>query len=204
MLAAEVISDALKAGDEGQTDLVQFQQAFDDSWLYQELYNSRNFGPVLHKLGTMLGGAYNVIDQNFFGGKLPFNFKDETPDHAKLKPASQSNKISYNKPDGKLSFDRLSSVFLSNTNHEEGQPVHLKLKDAQIPLTTNLSQYDEPAQRYCPAGVYEFVESESGEKQFQINSQNCVHCKTCDIKDPAQNITWVTPEGGGGPNYPNM
>lgn len=204
MLAAEVISDALKAGDEGQTDLVQYQAAFEQSWLYEELYASRNFGPVLHKLGTVLGGAYNVVDQNFFGGKLPFSFKDETPDHAKLKPASECAVITYAKPDGKLSFDKLSSVFLSNTNHEEGQPVHLKLADAQIPVTTNLSQYDEPAQRYCPAGVYEFVESDSGEKQFQINSQNCVHCKTCDIKDPAQNITWVTPEGGGGPNYPNM
>lgn len=204
MMAAEVISDALKNGDEGQNDLTQYQDVFNASWLYDELHSSRNFGPVMHKLGTVLGGAYNVVDQNFFGGKLPFTFKDETPDHAKLKPAKDSVKISYNKPDGKLSFDRLSSVFLSNTNHEEGQPVHLKLKDMTIPVTSNLEQFDEPAQRYCPAGVYEFVENESGEKQFQINSQNCVHCKTCDIKDPAQNITWVTPEGGGGPNYPNM
>lgn len=204
MLAAEVIADALKTGDEGQNDLTQFQTVFEASWLHDELYSSRNFGPIMHKLGTVLGGAYNLIDQNYFGGKLPFNFRDNTHDHALLKPASDCNKIQYNKPDGILSFDRLTSVFLSNTNHEESQPVHLKMKDAQIPVTTNLDKFDEPAQRYCPAGVYEFVESDAGEKQFQINSQNCVHCKTCDIKDPAQKITWVTPEGGGGPNYPNM
>lgn len=203
MLAAEVIAQALKDGDEGQSDLTQYEEAFKASWLYNELYTTRNFGPAIHKLGSVLGGAYNTIDQNFFGGKLPFNFKDETPDYASLKPAAQCNKIEYPKPDGKLSFDKLSSVFLSNTNHEEEQPVHLRLKDKTIPLSQNLPMYDEPAQRYCPAGVYEIVEEETGPK-FQINSQNCVHCKTCDIKDPAQNITWVTPEGGGGPNYPNM
>ena len=203
MMAADVIADALKAGDEGQSDLTQYQQAFEASWLFEELDSSKNFGAALHKFGTIIGGAYNTLDQNWFGGKLPFNFKDDTPDHATLKPAAACPIIAYDKPDGKLSFDRLSSVFLSNTNHEEGQPVHLKLKDEEIPLTQNLPVYDEPAQRYCPAGVYEFVEEEEG-KRFQINSQNCVHCKTCDIKDPAQNITWVTPEGGGGPNYPNM
>ena len=203
MMAAEVIADALKAGDEGQNDLTQYQQVFENSWLYEELNSCKNFGAAMHKFGTILGGAYNTLDQNWFGGKLPFNFKDDTPDHATLKPAAACPIIAYDKPDGVLSFDRLSSVFLSNTNHEEGQPVHLKLKDAQIPLTQNLPVYDEPAQRYCPAGVYEFVEDDGG-KRFQINSQNCVHCKTCDIKDPAQNITWVTPEGGGGPNYPNM
>ncbi|QTH65312.1 electron transfer flavoprotein-ubiquinone oxidoreductase [Psychrosphaera ytuae] len=203
MMAAEVIADALKNGDEGQSDLTQYEAVFNDSWLYDELYSTRNFGPAIHKFGTVLGGAYNTLDQNFFGGKLPFNFKDETPDHASLKPAAECKKIDYPKPDGKLSFDKLSSVFLSNTNHEEEQPVHLKLTDASIPLAQNLPKYDEPAQRYCPAGVYEIVEEESGPR-FQINSQNCVHCKTCDIKDPAQNITWVTPEGGGGPNYPNM
>ncbi len=203
MLAAETIADALKAGDEGQQDLVQYQTAFDASWLYDELYSTRNFGPALHKLGTVVGGAYNTIDQNWFGGKLPFSFKDETPDYASLKPANESKMIEYPKPDGQLSFDKLSSVFLSNTNHEEDQPVHLKLADKTIPLAQNLTQFNEPAQRYCPAGVYEIVEEEAGQK-FQINSQNCVHCKTCDIKDPAQNITWVTPEGGGGPNYPNM
>lgn len=204
MLTAEVIADALKQSNIGQQDLTQLQTVFEQSWLYDELNSSRNFGPVLHKLGTVMGGAYNVLDQNWFGGKLPFNFSDDTPDHETLKPAAKCNKIEYNKPDGQLSFDRLSSVFLSNTNHEEGQPVHLKLTDASIPVTTNLNVYDEPAQRYCPAGVYEFVENADGDKQFQINSQNCLHCKTCDIKDPAQNITWVTPEGTGGPNYPNM
>ncbi len=204
MLTAEVIFDALKAGDQGQSDLTQLQDTFEQSWLYDELKSSRNFGPVMHKLGVFLGGAYNTLDQNWFGGKLPFNFTDNTPDHANMKLASECEKTEYKKPDGKLSFDRLSSVFLSNTNHEEEQPVHLKLTDPQIPLTVNLDKFDEPAQRYCPAGVYEFVKSEAGENQFQINSQNCIHCKTCDIKDPAQNITWVTPEGGGGPNYPNM
>jgi electron-transferring-flavoprotein dehydrogenase len=145
MMAAEVIADALKAGDEGQQDLTQFQDVFNQSWLYQELHSTRNFGPVMHKLGTFLGGAYNTIDQNFFGGKLPFNFRDDSKDHEKLKKASECEKIDYSKPDGVLSFDRLSSVFLSNTNHEEGQPVHLKLTDTQIPMTTNLDLYDEPA-----------------------------------------------------------
>lgn len=203
MMAAEVVADALKQGDEGQADLVQYEQVFNDSWLFEELDACKNFGGVMHKLGTFVGGAYNTLDQNWFGGKLPFTFKDNKPDHACMKPAADSPKIDYPKPDGTLSFDKLSSVFLSNTNHEEGQPVHLKLKDATIPLTVNMPKYAEPAQRYCPAGVYEIVEEE-GEQRFQINSQNCVHCKTCDIKDPAQNITWVTPEGGGGPNYPNM
>lgn len=203
MMAAEVIADALKSGDEGQKDLTQYQQVFENSWLHEELDSSKNFGPALHKLGTLIGGAYNTLDQNWFGGKLPFNFKDNTPDHATMKRADECPIINYDKPDGNLSFDRLSSVFLSNTNHEEEQPVHLKLTDPQIPVKQNLEMFDEPAQRYCPAGVYEFVEEEGG-KRFQINSQNCVHCKTCDIKDPAQNITWVTPEGGGGPNYPNM
>jgi electron-transferring-flavoprotein dehydrogenase len=143
------------------------------------------------------------IDQNIFGGKLPFTLNDSRPDYATLKPATESKKIDYPKPDNKISFDRLSSVFLSNTNHEEDQPCHLTLMDPSIPLAKNLPMYDEPAQRYCPAGVYEIVEDASG-KRFQINAQNCVHCKTCDIKDPAQNITWVTPEGFGGPNYPNM
>ncbi len=204
MLTAEVIADALHSGDTGQSDLTQLQTVFEQSWLFDELKSSRNFGPAMHKLGVFLGGAYNTIDQNWFGGKLPFNFKDDTPDHSNMRLAADCDKPEYRKPDGKLSFDRLSSVFLSNTNHEEGQPVHLKLTDPQIPLSHNLVQFDEPAQRYCPAGVYEIVNNEAGDKQFQINSQNCIHCKTCDIKDPAQNITWVTPEGGGGPNYPNM
>jgi electron-transferring-flavoprotein dehydrogenase len=157
----------------------------------------------MHKFGTMLGGVYNTIDQNFFGGKLPFNFKDDSLDYDQLKLASESPVINYSKPDNKLSFDKLSSVFLSNTNHEEEQPCHLKLGDSSIPISINLSKFNEPAQRYCPAGVYEVEKTEEGDK-FVINAQNCIHCKTCDIKDPSQNITWVTPEGTGGPNYPNM
>jgi electron-transferring-flavoprotein dehydrogenase len=204
MLAAEAVADALFAGREGKDVLSGYVDGFKASWLHEELFASRNFGPAIHKFGAMLGGGFNWLDQNIFGGKLPFTLHDTTPDYACLKPAAQSTKISYPKPDGKLSFDKLSSVFLSNTNHEEDQPCHLKLADASIPLAKNLPLYDEPAQRYCPAGVYEIVSQESGEQRFQINSQNCVHCKTCDIKDPAQNITWVAPEGTGGPNYPNM
>ena len=204
MLAAEAAADAVFAGREGGDELTAYVDAFKSSWLYDDLFTSRNFGPAIHKFGALLGGAFNYVDQNIFGGKLPFTLRDTTPDYAKLKLAADSKKIAYPKPDGKLSFDKLSSVFLSNTNHEEIQPCHLKLADASIPLAKNLPMYDEPAQRYCPAGVYEVVTQESGEQKFQINAQNCVHCKTCDIKDPAQNITWVAPEGTGGPNYPNM
>jgi len=204
MLAAEAAADAILQGREGGDLLTAYVDAFKSSWLYEDLFCSRNFGAAIHKYGAVLGGAFNYIDQNIFGGKIPFTLRDTTPDYAKLKLASESTKIAYPKPDGKLSFDKLSSVFLSNTNHEEIQPCHLKLADASIPLGKNLSMYDEPAQRYCPAGVYEIVTQESGEQKFQINAQNCVHCKTCDIKDPAQNITWVAPEGTGGPNYPNM
>lgn len=204
MLAAEAAADAIFAGREGGDELSAYVDAFKSSWLYEDLFTSRNFGPAMHKFGAVLGGAFNYIDQNIFGGKIPFTLHDTTPDYAKLKLASESKKIAYPKPDGKLSFDKLSSVFLSNTNHEEIQPCHLKLADASIPLGKNLSMYDEPAQRYCPAGVYEIVTLADGEQKFQINAQNCVHCKTCDIKDPAQNITWIAPEGTGGPNYPNM
>ncbi|AXQ98099.1 electron transfer flavoprotein-ubiquinone oxidoreductase [Pseudoalteromonas piscicida] len=203
MLAADAIIEAL-GQENAPSDLVSFADKFKASWLYDELYQSRNFGPAMHKLGRIMGGAYNMIDQNIFSGSLPFTIKDEHQDHAQLKLASESQTISYPKPDGKLSFDKLSSVFLSNTNHEEVQPCHLQLKDSDIPIKVNLAKFDEPAQRYCPAGVYEINENEQGEKQFVINSQNCIHCKTCDIKDPSQNITWVTPEGAGGPNYPNM
>ena len=202
MIAAEVIFNALQ-NDLANTDLTQYTAEFKKSWAYKELYQSRNFGPAMHTLGKFAGGAYNPLDQNIFKGALPFSFKDNVPDHATLKDADQAEKIAYPKPDGKLSFDKLSSVFLSNTNHEESQPCHLKLKDASIPIKVNLVKFDEPAQRYCPAGVYEVQEVE-GEQAFVINAQNCVHCKTCDIKDPSQNITWVTPEGAGGPNYPNM
>jgi len=203
MLAAESIFDALSAGCEGGKELVDYSDRFKASWLYDELYRSRNFGPALHKFGSIGGGAFNFVDQNLFGGKLPFTLHDNHEDFAQLKPAEQFSPIDYVKPDGKISFDKLSSVFLSNTNHEEDQPCHLHLTDADLPLSKNLQVYAEPAQRFCPAGVYEVVEDESGPR-FQINAQNCLHCKTCDIKDPSQNITWVTPEGAGGPNYPNM
>jgi len=204
MLAAETVADALLAGNEGGDELTAYEESFKSSWLYDELYKSRNFGAAIHKWGAIKGGAFNFIDQNIFGGKIPFTLHDTKPDYACLKLADEAKKIDYPKPDGKLSFDKLSSVFLSNTNHEEDQPVHLKLADPSIPIDKNLPMYDEPAQRYCPAGVYEVVASDDGSKRFQINAQNCVHCKTCDIKDPAQNITWVAPEGSGGPNYPNM
>jgi len=204
MLAAEAAADAVLQGRTGGDELTAYVDGFKSSWLYDDLFCSRNFGAAIHKYGALLGGAFNYIDQNIFAGKIPFTLHDTTPDYATLKPASESKKIAYPKPDGKLSFDKLSSVFLSNTNHEEEQPCHLKLTDASIPLDKNLPMYDEPAQRYCPAGVYEIVTQENGEQKFQINAQNCVHCKTCDIKDPAQNITWTPPEGTGGPNYPNM
>ena len=203
MLAAETIFEALASGDEGGKDLTSFTDKYQNSWLYEELYNTRNFGPAMHKFGTFWGGAYNTVDQNIFGGKLPFNFKDDSLDHEQLKLAADAPVINYPKPDNKLSFDKLTSVFLSNTNHEEEQPCHLKLADSSIPIDVNLVKFNEPAQRYCPAGVYEVESTPEGDK-FVINSQNCVHCKTCDIKDPSQNITWVTPEGTGGPNYPNM
>ena len=204
MLAADAVADSLLAGSEGGDALNTYVEAFKGSWLFDELFASRNFGPALHKFGPILGGGFNWMDQHIFGGKLPFTLHDNKPDYACLKLAKDCKQIDYPKPDGKLSFDKLSSVFLSSTNHEEEQPCHLKLRDPNIPINVNLPLYDEPAQRYCPAGVYEVITQESGEKRFQINAQNCVHCKTCDIKDPSQNITWVTPEGAGGPTYPNM
>lgn len=202
LVAAESVFAVLKEGGEGGTELNDFTTRWQASWAYQELKESASFGPAIHKYGTVGGGAYNFLDQ-LLGGKLP-KVHDTTPDYAALKPAADFTKIDYPKPDGKLSFDKLSSVFLSNTNHEEDQPCHLKLDDPAVPIRDNLPTYAEPAQHYCPAGVYEVVEESDGEARFQINFQNCVHCKTCDIKDPAQNITWVAPEGGGGPNYPNM
>nr|WP_116475084.1 electron transfer flavoprotein-ubiquinone oxidoreductase [Zobellella maritima] len=203
MLAADTLVQALSRGDRGGLELAGFSQAFKDSWLYDELYRSRNFGPALHKFGPWLGGAFNYLEQNWLSGRLPFTLHDSHQDHLCLKPADECAPIHYPKPDGTLSFDKLSSVFLSNTIHEEDQPCHLQLADPGIPISKNLPRYAEPAQRYCPAGVYEVVEEATGPR-FQINAANCVHCKTCDIKDPAQNITWVVPEGGGGPNYPNM
>ena len=204
MLAAEAVADALLADGEGGDTLTAYVEGFKASWLHEELFASRNFGPAMHKFGPIMGAGFNWMDQNLFGGKLPFTLHDTKPDYACLKLAKDCQKIDYPKPDGKISFDKLSSVFLSSTNHEEEQPCHLKLRDPSIPISVNLPLYDEPAQRYCPAGVYEVITQESGEKRFQINAQNCVHCKTCDIKDPSQNITWVTPEGAGGPTYPNM
>ncbi|MFL1551479.1 electron transfer flavoprotein-ubiquinone oxidoreductase [Pseudomonas sp. D47] len=204
MLAADAVAERLFAESEGGDELTNYVESFKASWLYEELFASRNFGPAMHKFGPIIGAGFNWFDQNILGGKMPFTLHDTKPDYACLKLAKDSTKIDYLKPDGKLSFDKLSSVFISGTNHEEEQPCHLKLKDPSIPIGTNLPLYDEPAQRYCPAGVYEVITKEDGEKRFQINAQNCVHCKTCDIKDPSQNITWVTPEGAGGPTYPNM
>jgi len=202
MVAAEVIAVALAKGDDGR-ELTEYDNMFLQSWAGKELKSSRNFGPAMHKFGMYLGGAYNYIDQNFFAGKLPFNFRDDVADHETLQLADSCQPVDYPRPDGKISFDKPSSVFLSNTNHEENQPVHLQLLDPAAPINTNLPKYAEPAQRYCPVGVYEVI-IENDIPRFQINSQNCIHCKTCDIKDPAQNIQWVVPEGGGGPNYPNM
>ena len=203
MMAGETVYEAVKRGSGGAEELTDYPEKFRESWLYDELHAGRNVGPAMHKLGMFLGSAYAFADQ-MFGGRLPFTFKDNKADHDGLKLAARAEPIDYPKPDGEISFDKLSSVFLTNTFHEEDQPCHLQLTDDSIPIFSNLVKFDEPAQRYCPAGVYEVVEQEDGEKQFQINAQNCIHCKTCDIKDPAQNITWVAPEGTGGPNYPNM
>ncbi|NVJ60269.1 MAG: electron transfer flavoprotein-ubiquinone oxidoreductase [Gammaproteobacteria bacterium] len=204
MVAAEVVAEAITEGKQ-HTDLTKFYDAYKASWAYKELHKQRNFGPAQHKWGNFFGAAYAFIDINIFNGMLPWTLRDPKPDHQQLKPAAESKKPQYLKPDGKLSFDKLSSVFISNTNHEEDQPCHLQLKDDSIPIDHNLALYDEPAQRYCPAGVYEIVRNDDGsDPRLQINAQNCVHCKTCDIKDPKQNINWVCPEGTGGPNYPNM
>lgn len=197
------IARVLEGDDHFDKELTSYTDKYNNSWLKEELYNSRNFGPAMHKFGQWIGGAFNFIDQNIL--KVPFTLHDLKQDFAALKTVDASTfKPNYPKPDGKLTFDRLSSVFVSNTVHEENQPAHLKLTDPSIPVNVNLPKWDEPAQRYCPAGVYEIMENDDGSKRFQINAANCVHCKTCDIKDPSQNITWVTPEGGGGPNYPNM
>ncbi len=204
MLAAEALFAELKNGSDGHHTVTSYETAFEQSWVYDELYRARNTYPSFHKFGLWGGVMFTGIDQLLFRGRMPFTLHVKKPDHDCLTLASDAHKINYPKPDGVLSFDRLSSVYISNTNHEEDQPVHLKLTDQQIPIDHNLALYDEPAQRYCPAGVYEIVRAENERPRLQINAQNCVHCKTCDIKDPAQNINWVTPEGGGGPNYPNM
>lgn len=201
MVAAESVFKALLANPDGGQTVTQFSKDWEASWAGQELKAHASFGPAIHTLGTAMGGAYNFVDQ-LVGHRLP-TLHDTQTDHGALKPAAQFTPIDYPAPDGKLSFDKTSSVYLSNTNHEEDQPSHLLLTDPDLPIRDNLPRYAEPAQRYCPAGVYEIIE-DAGEPRLQINFQNCVHCKTCDIKDPAQNITWVAPEGGGGPNYPNM
>jgi electron-transferring-flavoprotein dehydrogenase len=201
MLAAEAAFDAIIA-ERAQDELSAYTKAFEQSWLHEELHVARNFKPWMSK-GLYTGTLMVGIDQLIFRGKAPWTLHHTHADHECLKPAAQCQPIVYPKPDGKLTFDRLSSVFISNTNHNEHQPAHLTLKNADVPTQVNLAQYAGPEARYCPAGVYEYV-GESGQQRLQINAQNCVHCKTCDIKDPTQNIVWVTPEGGGGPNYPNM
>ena len=203
MVAAETLMPELETEGAAGKDLVAYGENFLASWAHSDIHRSRNFGAALDKFGLYLGAAFNLIDQSVFSGRLPFSLRDGQADHECLKPAADCKEIEYPKPDGVLSFDKLSSVFISNTNHEEDQPCHLTLKDEKVPIATNLELYAAPEQRYCPAGVYEIIVEDNNPK-LQINAQNCVHCKTCDIKDPTQNITWVAPEGGGGPNYPNM
>ncbi|MGF1717786.1 electron transfer flavoprotein-ubiquinone oxidoreductase [Photobacterium chitinilyticum] len=201
MLAAEAVFSEINQGFH-QT-IPGYERLFGESWLYKELYESRNFGAQIHKFGTLIGGALATIEHNWLKHRVSWTVADQKADHECLRPIEQCPPISYPKPDGILSFDKPSSVYLSATQHEENQPCHLKLRDPVLPITVHQSLYGEPSQRYCPAGVYEIVTNGDTPK-FQINAANCVHCKTCDIKDPSQNITWVAPEGGGGPNYPNM
>ena len=202
MLAAEAIYEAVQAKRQ-HDEVVAFTTLYRQSWLYEDNHAARNFAPAIHRMGTWMGGAFNFIEQTILLGKMPLTIHDNQKDYAQLERADHAYQPDYPKPDGKLVFDKLSSVFISNTNHTEDQPSHLKLTDPTVPITINLPLYAEPARLYCPAGVYEVVKDAEGAK-FVINAQNCVHCKTCDIKDPSQNITWVAPEGGGGPNYPNM
>jgi electron-transferring-flavoprotein dehydrogenase len=202
MLAADAAFDAVQAGRQ-HDELAAYPEAFKASWLHEELNRARNFKQWMSK-GLYLGTLMVGIEQKVFGGNVPWTLHHQHRDHEMLKPAAQCEPIVYPKPDGKLTFDRLSSVFLSNTNHEENQPAHLTLKDPSVPVNVNLHTYAGPEGRYCPAAVYEFVKNDDGSDRLVINAQNCVHCKTCDIKDPTQNIVWVTPEGGGGPNYSNM
>ena len=202
MMAAEAAFEAVTQGRQ-HDELSAYPEAFEKSWLYTELNKSRNF-KAWFKKGLSVGTLMNGIEQFVFKGNIPWTLRRDKPDHAYLKPAAECQPIVYPKPDGKLTFDRLSSVFISNTNHEEQQPAHLTLKDASVPVNINLAKFDGPEARYCPAGVYEYVKNPDNSDRLQINAQNCVHCKTCDIKDPTQNIVWVTPEGGGGPNYAGM
>jgi electron-transferring-flavoprotein dehydrogenase len=203
MLAAEAAFDALKNGSEGHDELTAYTKAYENSWVHEDLKKVRNAKPAFSY--GLLAGVMVTGLQGWLGGALPFTLKHKKADHEALRPKSEFKPISYPKPDGEVTFDKLSSVFISNTNHEEDQPIHLTLKDPSVPIEVNLEEYDAPEQRYCPAAVYEIVRDDDGSNpRLQINAQNCVHCKTCDIKDPTQNIVWVTPEGGGGPNYPNM
>ena len=201
MMAAESVFEAIREGRGGDT-LEAYPRRFRESWVYDELHRARNFRPAFRR-GLLFGTLYGGFDLKVLRGLAPWTFRHH-PDHTRLKKAADCPGIDYPKPDGEVTFDRLSSVFLSNTNHEEDQPVHLTLKDESVPIEVNLAEYDAPEQRYCPAGVYEIVGQDDEKPRLQINAQNCVHCKTCDIKDPGQNINWVVPEGGGGPNYPNM
>jgi electron-transferring-flavoprotein dehydrogenase len=200
MTAAEAVMAAFERGETGE--LEDYPARLKASWLWDELYKVRNIRPSFHK-GLFAGIAYSAIDTYFFRGKAPWTFHHK-PDHSQLLPAAETPAIVYPKPDGVVSFDKTSSVYLSNTNHEENQPSHLTLRDPSVAIRINLAVYDAPEQRYCPVGVYEIVRGSDSQPKLQINAQNCVHCKTCDIKDPTQNINWVVPEGGGGPNYPNM
>jgi electron-transferring-flavoprotein dehydrogenase len=204
MLAAEAAVEALAAGREHDS-LTSYQTAYENSWIYKELRIVRNVLPLVEKYGNLLGSALAGVNMwlENFGIRMPFTMKHH-PDHKALKKKSAGERIEYPKPDGVFSFDRLSSVFLSNTNHAEDQPIHLQVKDMDLQKNSEFMEFAGPSARYCPAGVYEWIEEEGKDARYQINSQNCVHCKTCDIKDPNQNINWVTPEGGGGPNYPNM
>lgn len=205
MLAAESAFDALHYHGETVRETpstTDFEQRFRQSWAHSSLKRARNFGPALHKFGTLFGGAWNICDQ-WLGGRLPV-LHNRTPDDQCLKPADEMPALTYPKPDGTLSFDKPSSVYLANIEHDERQPCHLKLRDVTVPTEVNLPLYDEPAQRYCPAGVYEIVRDTAGAPQLRINAANCIHCKTCDIKDPSRNITWTPPEGGSGPLYPCM
>jgi len=208
MIAAETISAALKNDNNLNVThtrcLEDYDKAIKKSWVYQELHESRNVAPAMHRFGMLLGSVFSFIEYGILKGKLPLTLQDPCEDHDSLKPWDKSTAIHYPKPDGEISFDKLSSVYLSNTNHEEHQPCHLILKEPSKAISYNLAKFNEPAQRYCPAGVYEIIEEGNNSPRLQINAQNCLHCKTCDIKDPTENITWLAPEGGGGPNYPNM
>jgi len=202
LLAAEAVHAALEAGDDAP--IRAYPERVRESWVGQELREGRNFGPGVARFGPLVGGMLAFIEQNLLRGRVPYTLHHRRPDYARLLKAGAAPPIDYPPPDGVVSFDRASSVFLASTAHDEDQPCHLRLADPAIPVARNLPEFDEPAQRYCPAGVYEIVRDESGQPEFQIHAANCVHCKACDIKDPAQNITWVAPEGGSGPNYSGM